>query len=172
MTVAVTDELLGELVAGSWAEGTFALAVAAAIEHDEQILLIGPLGNDFEPIWQLPSGLVLPGETLLDALHRVVSLTSGLSIRDVTGYRGHHDQFVGGEVVRTFVFSVTVTDPKRICKSAYIGHRWSSEPITDSLVVTELPASPSGHTTTPAQPGFNRSADLGHLKRQARQKPP
>jgi len=65
MIVAVTDELLGELVAGSLAEGTFALAVAAAIEHDKQILLIGPFGNDFEPIWQLPSGLVLRGRPSL-----------------------------------------------------------------------------------------------------------
>jgi len=80
----------------------------------------------------------------------------------VTGYNGHHDQFVGNEVVRTFGFSVTATDPERICESAYIAHRWSSEPITDSLVATELPASPSEHTTTPAQPGFNRSTDLGH----------
>jgi len=104
-------------------------------------------------------------------LHRVVSLTSGLSIRDATCYHGHDDQFVGDEVVRTFMFSVTVTDPKRICETAYIGHRWSSEPITNSLVVTELPASPSGHTTTPAQPSFNRSGRLD-LKRQARQKPP
>jgi len=65
MTARVTDELLSELVAGSWAEGTFALGVAAAIEHDEQILLIGPLDHDFEPIWQLPSGLVLPGRPSL-----------------------------------------------------------------------------------------------------------
>jgi len=54
----------------------------------------------------------------------VISLTSGLSIRDVTGYNGHHDQFVGNEVVRTFGFSVTATDPERICESAYIAHRW------------------------------------------------
>jgi ADP-ribose pyrophosphatase YjhB (NUDIX family) len=160
MTVRVTDELLGELVASSWAEGIFALGVAAAIEHDEKILLIGPSGNDFDPIWQLPSGLVLPGETLFDALGRMISLTSGLNLRDVTGYDGHHDRLMSDEVVRTFVFNVTVGDPTRICESAYIAHRWSSEPITDSLVVTELHRSLSAHSTKPAQPGFNRSTDL------------
>lgn len=128
--LAVTDNLLHELVTGSHAEGTTCLAVAAAIEHHDRTLLIAATDDDFEAVWQLPADLVLPGETLLHGLLRMVRLTTGLGVIDVTGYAGHHDRLVGGEVVRTFVFSVTVDDPERICRWASIGHHWSSDPIT------------------------------------------
>lgn len=135
MTVTVTDQLLHQLVAGSHAEGTTCLAVAAAIEHNDHVLLIAVADDDFDLTWQLPSDLVLPGETLLDGLHRTVTVTVGLDVIDVTGYAGHHDRRVDGDVVRTFVFSVTAADPDRVCHWANIGHRWSSDPITGCSVL-------------------------------------
>jgi hypothetical protein len=39
----------------SHAEGTTRLAVAAAIEHDDRVLLVATMDNDFQTIWQLPS---------------------------------------------------------------------------------------------------------------------
>ena len=83
MTVTVTDQLLHQLVTGSHAEGTTRLAVAAAIEHDDRTLLIAATEDDFETIWQLPFDLVLPGETLLYGLDRVVTLATGLNVIDV-----------------------------------------------------------------------------------------
>ena len=68
-TPAVTGALLHHLVTGSHAEGITALAVEAAIEHDDRILLITEPGPDFDDTWQLPGGPVLPGQTLTDALH-------------------------------------------------------------------------------------------------------
>lgn len=145
---AVTDHLLDELVTGSHADGTTCLAVAAAIEHHDRILLVATSGQDFEHIWQLPADLVLPGETLLRGLVRTVSLTTGLGVVDVTGYAGHHDRLVEGAVVRTFVFTVTVEDPERICRWASIRHRWTGDPITACSVLGEV----DGHPVTTASP--------------------
>jgi hypothetical protein len=150
--LAVTDHLLDELVSGSDAEGTTRLAVAAAIEHHDRTLLVETTGDDFGPVWQLPADLVLPGETLLQALARTVGLTTGLGVVDVTGYAGYHDRLAGGEVVRTFVFTVTADDPERICRWAVVGHRWTSDPVTACSVLGDA----GGHPTTAAGP-------TGHL---------
>jgi ADP-ribose pyrophosphatase YjhB (NUDIX family) len=152
MTVTVTDRLLHQLVVGSHAEGTTNLAVAAAIEHDDRVLLIAADYNDFQPVWQLPSDLVLPGETLLYGLARTVTVTTGLGVGEVTGYVGHHDRELDGEIVRTFIFTVTAEDPERVCRWASISHRWSPEPITTSLVVGET----EGHSTP-------KASVVGHL---------
>lgn len=137
MTVTVTDLMVHQLVAGSHAEGTTRLAVAAAIEHDDKVLLIAATDDNFDRHWQLPSDLVLPGETLLQALDRTVSLTTGLDAIDVTGYAGHHDSHVDGDVARTFLFTVTAADPERVCRWANVGHRWTSDPITACTVLAE-----------------------------------
>jgi ADP-ribose pyrophosphatase YjhB (NUDIX family) len=133
--MAITDRWLHQLVVGSHAEGTTRLAVAAAIEHDDRVLLIATEDNDFQPIWQLPSDLVLPGETLLDGLARTVTITTGLGVIEVTSYVGHVDRDLDGEIVRTFVFTVTAQDPERVCHWAKIRHRWSPEPVTASLAI-------------------------------------
>jgi ADP-ribose pyrophosphatase YjhB (NUDIX family) len=148
MTMIVTDQLLHQLVVGSHAEGTTRLAVAAAIEHNDRILLIAEADDDFQPVWQLPAGLVLPGETLLHGLDRVVTFTTGLGVIDVTGYAGHHDRRLDGEIVRTFVFTVTAADADRVCHWANIGHRWSSDPITACSILGDV----DGHPTCAATP--------------------
>ncbi|MHB2023727.1 MAG: NUDIX domain-containing protein [Mycobacteriales bacterium] len=131
MTAMVTELMTHHLVAGSHAEGITCLAVAAAVEYNEHTLLVAVYDDDFGTTWQLPADLVLPGETLLDALHRTVSLTTGLDATDVTGYLGHHDQHIDSDdIVRVFVFTVTVDDPERVCRTARVGHRWTDEPIT------------------------------------------
>jgi len=144
--MTVTNQLLHQLVVGSHAEGTTRLAVAAAIEHDERVLLIATQNNDFQPVWQLPSDLVLPGETLLYGLIRTVTVTTGLGVVEVTGYVGHHDREIDGEVVRTFVFTVTAEDPERVCRWASMSHRWSLGPITASVVGGET----DGHSAPTA----------------------
>ncbi len=141
-TAAVTGPLLHDLVAGSHAEGVTALAVEAAISHDDRILLIASPGLDFiDDTWQLPAGPVLPGQTLTDALHPAVAAI-GLTIEDVTGYLGHHDH-ADGEITRVFCFMVTVTDPSAICRHAGTGHRWTA---TEDLA--SLPAEMAGMPAT------------------------
>ncbi|HVA73526.1 MAG TPA: hypothetical protein VNF71_03055 [Acidimicrobiales bacterium] len=151
MTMTVTDQLLHQLVVGSHAEGTTCLAVAAAIEHDDRTLLIAATDDDFAPVWQLPAGLVLPGETLLHGLDRVVTFTTGLGVLDVTGYAGHHDHRLDDEIVRTFVFTITAADPDRVCHWANIGHRWSSDPITACSILGDIDGHPTPTTTAAAR---------------------
>lgn len=145
MTNAVTDHFLRELVTGSHAEGNTCLAVAAVIEDDGRTLLVATAGDELDTVWhwQLPTDLVEPGETLVQGLVRTVSLTTGLGVVDVTGYGGHHDRLIDGDVVRTFVFTVTVDDPERVCRWANIGHCWSADPITTCSLLGEVTGCPA-----------------------------
>lgn len=142
---AVSDDLLAQLVGGSHAEGTTCLAVAVAVEHDDRVLLVAVPDHDFDYTWELPTALVLPGETLLDALHRTLTVTTGLRVEEVTGYCGHHDRPSNGEPVRTFVFTVTATDPDQICRTASLAHRWTDD--ADPACLGE--PDPTGQATAP-----------------------
>jgi len=50
----VTPDLVHHLVTGSHAEGTTSLAVAAAIEHHERVLLIAQPGEDLDHYPRVP----------------------------------------------------------------------------------------------------------------------
>jgi len=97
--------------------GITSLAVAAAIDHRGQVLLVdGPTGCDFDWAYELPTALVLPGQTLIDTLEDLISQLLG-GIEQITGYLGHHDQLdLRDEPVRTFGFILTASDPAAICR--------------------------------------------------------
>lgn len=141
---AVTPDLLHHLLTSCHAEGITAISVAATIDHDGRILLIGEPGLDFiNDTWELPTGPVLPGETLTDALPKNLA-TIGLDLEQVTGYLGHHDRIDSdGEPTRVFRFAVTVTHPDSICRYAHIGHWWV--PLDDQL---DQPAPPWPYPTS------------------------
>jgi 8-oxo-dGTP diphosphatase len=136
--VTVTADLLHELVAGSHAEGITSLAVAATVDHDSRTLLLVNPGRDFiDGTWELPTGQVLPGDTLDDALAKTLAAI-GLDIDEVTAYLGHHDRYdPDGELTRVFCFTVSVTDPRSICRYARIGHWWADP---DDLSCVPAPA--------------------------------
>jgi hypothetical protein len=144
MTTAITGRLLHDLVAGTHAEGITALAVEAAIDRDDRILLIAEDGTDFTDVtWRLPGGPVLPGQTLTEALDTTVAAI-GLGIDQITGYLGHHDH-AGALATRVFCFAVTVTDPDVICQHAGTGHRWAA-------TANDLAGLPAGTAGLPATP--------------------
>jgi hypothetical protein len=123
-----TAALLHRLVAGSHAEGTTRLAVAAVIGHHEQILLA-----DTGSGWDAPADLVLPGETLDNAIHRTVA-AAGIDLDHVTGYLGHHDLPTGCDVVRTFVFAATVPPGRAPGRGPGGRYRWAAiDDLPDSL---------------------------------------
>jgi 8-oxo-dGTP diphosphatase len=153
--VAVTTDLLHALVDGSHAEGVTAMAVESAVEHDGRTLLIAAPGRDFiDDTWHPPTGPVLPGQTLTDALLTALAFV-GLTLDEVTGYLGHHDHAdTGGQITRVFCFAVTVADPQRICRSAHIGHRWADpdqlpRPLPSPTPPRHAPPASTGTVTRP-----------------------
>lgn len=162
--IAVTTHLLHNLVTASHAEGINALAVACAVTHDNRVLLLAEPGCDFiDETWQLPSGPVLPGETLTDALPRTLA-SVGLSIDEITGYLGHEDHPTDDETLRLFCFAVTVTDPQHICRYPHHGHQWvdsddlpdQTEPNLAAVVQTGLTI--SHRPDPPLAPSLRASA--------------
>lgn len=129
----VTASLVHHLVAGSHAEGTTRLAVAVVIEANQQILLIDEDSTEScDGYPQPPSDLVLPGETLTDAVHRTAAAV-GITIDTLTGYLGHHDLPTDDTVVRTFTFAATTTShPSRLTVRGT--HRWAElDDLPDAL---------------------------------------
>jgi hypothetical protein len=68
---------------------------------------------------------VLPGETLTDALARILACDYALSIQQIPAYLGSYQHLLTGEPVRTFVFTATCADPHQICRHAGIAHCWA-----------------------------------------------
>ena len=120
----VTAELIHDLASRSHAEGMTNLAVECAIVHEHRLLLPIEPDLDFDDTCRLPQGTVLPGETLDDAVCRVLA-TVGLSIEEMIGYVSHHDDEAGDEITRVFCFAVTVTNPASPCRFAAFGHQWA-----------------------------------------------
>lgn len=121
----VTGALLHDLVTFSRAEGTDQLAVAAAITIDDRILFCGHATEDFGQEWDLPGGMALPGETLTEALTRILACGYGLDIMEIPDYLGSHDHIHAGQTTRTFVFTATCADPQQICQQAQVAHCWA-----------------------------------------------
>ena len=65
---------------------------------------------------------MLPAPGLTDALDPVAAALE-MSITEVTGRPGHHEQHTGQHLFRTFRFAVTATDPDATCGCADTGHR-------------------------------------------------
>lgn len=139
MTLPVTSELIHDLVSRSHSEGIAKLAVECAIVHEERLLLLIEPGLDFiNDTVQLPQGGVLPGETLDDAVGRALA-TVGVSIEEMIGYVGHHDEEDAGEITRVFCFALTVTDPDSPCRFSTFSHQWAElADLPDLPLPTEL----------------------------------
>ena len=144
----VTDALIHKLVTGTHAEGITAIDVAAAVEDRGRVLLVSGTDNNFETHWDLPAAPVLPGESLLDAICRSLTIL-GLHVAQVTNYLGHHDHDQADNLTRVFCFAVNVTDPRSVCHATTTGHDWAD--------LDDLPSLPSTtrrfiETTRPPTP--------------------
>lgn len=156
----ITDQLLRQLLISSRTDGVAFVHVAALIEHRRAVLLLHCGDGDiFSPAtWQAPTSLLLaPCDVLMDVVYRVVTHTAGLDVDNVTSYLGHHDQHhPDGAILRTFGFTVTVTDPTRMRRNALFGHQWirldqTPLPIPDATTAASqyLLQLTAGHPTPP-----------------------
>jgi hypothetical protein len=123
----ITARLPRQVLAAARIDGVALVHAAVVVEHNRSALMLhcGD-GDAFSPAtWQVPTGLLLaPRDELTDTIDRVVTHTAGLDLDTVTSYLGHHDQHRPYGILRTFGFTVAVTDPAHMRRSALFGHQW------------------------------------------------
>ncbi|SOB81564.1 NUDIX hydrolase [Streptomyces sp. 1331.2] len=126
MTVT-SPEFAAGLAAEAETAGITGFVAAAVINHEGRILLVRRNPDDYMGgLWEIPSGTVEPGETILDALHRETAEETGLAIDQVTAYIGHFDyENSRGGTTRQFNFAVTVEKTEPVVLSEHDAHQWA-----------------------------------------------
>ncbi|MDH6126061.1 NUDIX domain-containing protein [Kitasatospora sp. GP82] len=126
MTVT-SPEFAARLAADAEAAGITGFVAAAVINHDGRVLLVRRNPDDYMGgMWEIPSGTVETGETILDALHRETIEETGLTIDQVTGYIGHFDyQNSRGGTTRQFNFAATVEKTEPVVLTEHDAHQWA-----------------------------------------------
>nr|BFD92093.1 NUDIX hydrolase [Kitasatospora sp. Xyl93] len=126
MTVT-SPEFVASLAADADAAGITGFVAAAVINHDGRVLLVRRNPDDYMGgMWEIPSGTVETGETILDALHRETAEETGLAIDQVTSYVGHFDyQNSRGGTTRQFNFAVTVEKTEPVVLTEHDAHQWA-----------------------------------------------
>ncbi|MER7668952.1 NUDIX domain-containing protein [Kitasatospora sp. NPDC096128] len=132
MTVT-SPEFVAGLAADAEAAGITGFVAAAVINHDGRVLLVRRNPDDYMGgMWEIPSGTVETGETILDAMYRETAEETGLTVDQVTGYIGHFDyRNSRGGTTRQFNFAVTVEKTEPVVLTEHDAHRWA--------LPTELP---------------------------------
>ncbi|MFE9425253.1 NUDIX domain-containing protein [Kitasatospora sp. NPDC006697] len=126
MTV-ISAEFAADLAADAEAAGITGFVAAAVISHHGRTLLVRRNPDDYMGgMWEIPSGTVETGETILDALHRETAEETGLAIDQVTGYIGHFDyRNSRGGTTRQFNFAVTVEKTEPVVLTEHDAHQWA-----------------------------------------------
>ncbi|MFE6053206.1 NUDIX hydrolase [Kitasatospora sp. NPDC056446] len=126
MTVTSAEFLAG-LVSEARQDGITSFVAAAVVTEAARILLVRRKPDDFMGgLWEIPSGKVEEGESILDALHRETAEETGLTIGAVDGYIGHFDYPNSrGGTTRQFNFAVTVAKAEPVVLSEHDAHQWA-----------------------------------------------
>ena len=132
------DEFLQELADTAEREGITGLAVGVVISFTGQVLLLRR--RDDDPLrdgWEVPSGAVEPGETLAEAVARVVRKDTGLEIDRVRCYLGSLDYDPGsGQRVRQYNFVAQITPTGQITLTRHQAHAWARPDADQSFTAT------------------------------------
>ncbi|WBP88549.1 NUDIX hydrolase [Kitasatospora cathayae] len=126
MTVT-SPEFVARLAAEAEAAGITGFVAAAVINHDGRVLLVRRKPDDYlGGLWEIPSGKVEAGETILDAVHRETAEETGLTIDQITDCLGHFDyENSRGGTTRQFNFAVTVEKTEPIVLTEHDAHQWA-----------------------------------------------
>lgn len=103
--------------------------VGAVIKRDEGFLVLKRPTDDFRGgTWELPSGKVETGETLLEALHREVAEETALKITEISEYLGAFDYLSGsGKRTRQHTWLIAVA-PGEVTLTEHDAYEWASTP--------------------------------------------
>jgi 8-oxo-dGTP diphosphatase len=114
-----------ELVAKAKADGIRKMVVGAVIVEGGRVLVAQRAKNDFMGgLWELPSGTVDPGETLLGALTREIKEETGLMITSVMPGVKTFDYISGsGKRTRQFSWKCYASGDVRLSHE-HSDHKW------------------------------------------------
>ncbi|MFC5148952.1 NUDIX hydrolase [Streptomyces aureoversilis] len=119
--------LLDDLARTAKRDGIAKTVVGAVIaEIDGKVLLLHRPADDYlGGLWELPSGGVDTGETLIEALRREIAEETGLTVTAIGDYLGHFDYRSGsGRATRQFNFTTTVTG-ETVTLTEHDAHLWA-----------------------------------------------
>lgn len=87
------EDLLAELASEAERDRITGLAVRVVVSFVAQVLVLKLRddSNSFGNSWELPYGMVEPGESPVEAVTRVVTEQTGLDTVDVRSFLGSHD---------------------------------------------------------------------------------
>lgn len=126
---AVTPDLLDDLARAATRDAVEKTVVGAVIARpDGKVLLLHRPADDFlGGMWELPSGGVEDGESLVEALRREVAEETGLAVTELGAYLGHFDYRSGsGRRTRQYNFAVTATvTGETVRLSEHDAHLWA-----------------------------------------------
>ena len=115
------------------------LVAGAVVVRNGSVLLLRRKYGDFKGgLYELPSGVVEPGETLEEALNREVMEETGLQVSQVEGYLGFFNYLSGGgRTTRQFNFLVSVSEFSCISLTEHDAFIWAQTSDLNRLHVSE-----------------------------------
>jgi 8-oxo-dGTP diphosphatase len=121
------ENFLRELTDAAAGEGITKLAVGVVISFVSQVLLLRCHGDDsLNVLWELPAGAVEPGETLVEAVTRVVKAETGLNVLRVRSHIGCHDSdSESGQRVRRYHFVADIAIREQITLTRHQAYAWT-----------------------------------------------
>ncbi len=123
----VTPDFLDDLARTAARDSIEKTVVGAVIaSEDSKVLLLHRPADDYlGGLWELPSGGVESGESLIEALGREVAEETGLTVTEVGTYLGHFDyRSFSGRRTRQYNFTATVTG-QTVTLSEHDAHLWA-----------------------------------------------
>ena len=119
-------EIEQRLLSAAAAAGIDRLVVAAVIRAGDRVLLLERNPADYlGGLFELPGGVVEPGETLPRALRREVAEETGLIIATIDRYLGGFDyRSQSGRLTRQFNFQLTAPETPAIILSEHARFAW------------------------------------------------
>lgn len=115
------------------------LVVGAVIVRHQRVLILRRRRSDLlSGRWELPSGVVEPGEALDEALAREVAQETGLQVTGVSDYLGDFDYLTGeGARTRQFTFVIDVATTGPVTLTDHDAHLWTritgEPPVSDEV---------------------------------------